>query len=99
MTATTQADRDRAARGGRLAARSGAGAGSCPYDANGDARQRQLALVYVRAYLAAGGTLDGLDYGDNPANNPASPAAAPTSTRATRSTRPGGRPYGHLGYQ
>lgn len=98
----TQAQRDRAARGGRLAARASRGVGNCPYDANGTADQRQLALIFVRAFTKAGGTIDGVEYvtGDGPAGS--SPA---TRTRTTRPAAGGGRhraedrgPYGHLGY-
>ena len=53
MSDPSEADRDRAAQLGRLAARSRRR--DCPYNANGDAEQRQLALVYVRAFIAAGG--------------------------------------------
>lgn len=59
----TPAERDRAHRLGTLAGRSGSGlAGACPYEANGDPDQRGLALVFVRAYVAAGGQVDGMDY-------------------------------------
>lgn len=60
----TQPDRDRAHRLGTLAAKAGRGlGGACPYNANGTGDERVLAAVFVRAYIDAGGTVDGLDYG------------------------------------
>lgn len=94
----TQVQRDRAARGGRLAAKSGKSVARCPYDANGTPHQRQLAVVFVRAYFEAGGTLDGIDFGDG--KRPA-PARSTPSTRTSGPAAGGrrrGKPYGHLGY-
>lgn len=90
----TQVQRDRAARGGRLAAKAGKSPAHCPYDANGSPDQRVLAVVFVRAFSAAGGKLDGLHYdGDG----------GPVTRRGSSPTKGGGRhraadPYGHLGY-
>lgn len=59
----TPAERDRAHRLGTIAGRSGRGlAGACPYEANGSPDDRVLTLVFVRAFVAAGGKVDGLDY-------------------------------------
>lgn len=58
-----QADRDRAWRLGALAAKAGRGlGGACPYSAS-DPAERGLAQVFVRSYIAAGGTVDGMEYG------------------------------------
>lgn len=104
----TQDERDRAARLARLAVKAGRGlGGACPYDANGSAKQRQLSLVFVRAYMGAGGILDGLDYGDGSSStstrtrrrtgNP-STADRPAADPRGKSSGAGRRPYGHLGY-
>jgi hypothetical protein len=55
----------RAQRLARLAVRAGRPlADACPYDANGSAKERILTARYVQAYVAAGGTVDGLEYDD-----------------------------------
>lgn len=96
---TTQAERDRAWRLGALAAKAGRGlGGACPYKPKqGDARSRVLALVFVRGYVANGGTVDGTDYGSGKAARPAS-----TRTRATSSGEAAAHrktsTFGHLGY-
>jgi hypothetical protein len=67
MSDTMPSDRDitRAQRFGRLAAREGRSlASACPYDANGTPAERVLARRFVQAYVGAGGTVDGLTYGD-----------------------------------
>lgn len=52
MTDIPQPARDVAAALGTRAARADAGLTACPYDPAGDDRQRVLANVWVRAYLA-----------------------------------------------
>lgn len=89
----TQEDRDRAHRLGTLAGRAKRGlGGACPYNANGTGDEKALAAVFVRGFVAAGGSVDGLDYGDGPSSSTSSAARAP---------RPGahraGGAYGHLG--
>lgn len=101
--AVSQPERDRAARLGRLAAGAGRGiGGACPYRTNRGPKQRVLAAVFVRAYFAAGGTLDGLDYGDG---QPAPTTTTRATTTRTRTTppagagqrhKPAGRAYGEL---
>jgi hypothetical protein len=54
--ATTVEEREIALRQGRVAARDGNALLTCPYDANGDARQRSLATSWVRGYLATTST-------------------------------------------
>lgn len=96
----SQDDRDRAARLGRLAAKAGRGlGGACPYRPGQGPRQRILAAVFTRAYFGAGGTLDGIDYGDGKPT--AGSSSSSTRTSSTRTTRPAagdraGRAYGHL---
>lgn len=41
---------------GRLAARAGKSVRECPYEANGNPRQRMLSARFVHAYFDAGGT-------------------------------------------
>lgn len=51
--ATTVEEREAAQRQGRLAGREGRTLSTCPYDANGDARNRSLALSWVRGFVSA----------------------------------------------
>lgn len=51
--ATSAMEREVAQRQGRVAARDGSSLTACPYDANGDARNRSLALSWVRGFLSA----------------------------------------------
>lgn len=96
----TQEQRDMAARGGRMAGKANRGiGGACPYDANGSTDQRVLAAVFVRAYFDAGGKLDALDFGDAGGSSSTSTRTSRTSSStSTRTSPPGRRPYGHLGY-
>lgn len=65
MSTPTDREITRAQRLGRLAARnSRALASACPYDANGTPADKVLARRFVQAYIQAGGTVDGLTYGD-----------------------------------
>lgn len=49
----TDSDLSRAEAFGRHAARNGQAVTACPYEANGDEDQRELATRYVRAYYEA----------------------------------------------
>jgi hypothetical protein len=49
----TSVERDRAVRAARFAAAAGLPVSACPYSPTGDARDKLLALVWVRTYLAA----------------------------------------------
>jgi hypothetical protein len=87
-------ERNRARLAGRLAGRLGRSLRTaCPYDADGSPDQRVLAAVFVRAYVAAGGTVDGLDYGGGP--TPKTTTGKPSSSTSSARRGPS---HGHLGY-
>lgn len=65
MSIPTDEEIVRAQRLGRLAARAGRPVEACPYDAAGPPAQRVLAARFVAAYVAAGGDVGRVDFGDD----------------------------------
>lgn len=90
MTMPTEAQRDAAGKLGRLAARRGRSVTSCPFPVDGDPADRVLAARFVAGFVAAGGTVDGMELGDQDRGD--------VPRQKSARGRPAERPFGHLGY-
>ena len=85
-------DIQRAEAFGRLAARTGLTYRSCPYEADGNPDERQLAGRFVHAYLAAGGRIGVEDLDDEEGDVPEGQIAARGGAKRWRTvTLPSGK--------